>query len=104
MLFDSQKLAMELTQYAGQFQPGINPPDLFKWNDSLQPKGPAGKRGTHLTINGQAMSALTKHQKEAWTFIKYLMDPPQNAQIIPTNGRPPPPRHASPETPILTAT
>ena len=101
MLFDSQKLAMELTQYAGQFQPGINPPDLFKWNDSLQPKGPAGKRGTHLTINGQAMSALTKHQKEAWTFIKYLMDPAQNVQIVLANGGRPAARHAVLESPIL---
>lgn len=101
MLFDSQKLAMEQTQYAGQFQPGINPPDLFKWNDSLQPKGPTGKRGTHLTINGQAMSALTQHKKEAWSFIKYLMDPAQNVQIVLANGGRPAARHAVLESPIL---
>jgi multiple sugar transport system substrate-binding protein len=101
MLFDSQKLAMELTQYAGQFQPGINPPDLFKWNDSLQPKGPTGKRGTHLTINGQAMSSITQHQKEAWAFIKYLMDPAQNVQIVLANGGRPAARHAVLESPVL---
>jgi multiple sugar transport system substrate-binding protein len=100
-LFDSQKLAMELTQYAGQFQPGIKPPDLFKWNDSLQPKGPAGKRGTHLTVNGQAMSSITQHPKEAWAFIKYLMDPKQNIAIVLANGGRPAARHAVLESPEL---
>jgi multiple sugar transport system substrate-binding protein len=100
-LFDSQKLAMYLVQWAGQFQPGINPPDLFKWNDSLQPKGPAGKRGTHLTINGQAMSAITQHQKESWSFIKFLMDPAQNIAIVLANGGRPAARHAVLDSPIL---
>lgn len=84
-LFDSKKLAMELSGYWGQFQPGIKD-DTFKWNDSLQPTGPAGKRGTHLTINGQTMSAVTKNDKGAWEFLKFIMSPEQNVQIVLSGG------------------
>jgi multiple sugar transport system substrate-binding protein len=84
-LFDSQKLAMELSGYWGQFQPGIKD-NAFKWNDSLQPVGPTGKRGTHLTINGQCLSSITKHQKEAWEFVKFIMSPEQNIQIVLSGG------------------
>lgn len=84
-LFDGKKLAMELSGYWGQFQPGIKD-DSFKWNDTLQPLGPTGKRGTHLTINGQTMSAVTQHQKEAWDFLKFIMSPEQNVQIVLAGG------------------
>jgi len=99
-LFDSQKLAMEQSGYWGQFQPGIKG-NAFKWNDSLQPVGPTGKRGTHLTINGQAMSSITQHQKEAWEFIKFLMSPEQNIQIVLTGGGRPAARKSVLESPIL---
>lgn len=99
-LFDSQKLAMELSGYWGQFQPGIKD-NAFKWNDSLQPVGPTGKRGTHLTINGQCMSSITQHQKEAWEFIKFLMSPEQNIQIVLTGGGRPAARKSVLESPEL---
>jgi multiple sugar transport system substrate-binding protein len=99
-LFDSQKLAMELSGYWGQFQPGIKD-NAFKWNDSLQPLGPAGKRGTHLTINGQTMSSISQHPKEAWEFIKYLMDPAQNVQIVLAGGGRPAARKAVLDSPDL---
>lgn len=99
-LFDSQKLAMEQSGYWGQFQPGIKG-DPFKWNDSLQPVGPTGKRGTHLTINGQCMSSITQHQKEAWEFIKFLMSPEQNIQIVLAGGGRPAARKSVLESPVL---
>jgi multiple sugar transport system substrate-binding protein len=99
-LFDGQKLAMAGASFADQFQPGIKDPG-FKWNDSLAPLGPAGKRGTHLTVNGQAMSSITTHPTEAWSFIKYLMDPAQNVQIVLANGGRPAARKAVLESPIL---
>lgn len=99
-LFDGQKLAMGLSGYWGQFQPGIKN-DAFKWNDSLQPLGPTGKRGTHLTINGQCMSAITKTPKEAWEFIKFIMSPEQNIQIVLTGGGRPAARKAVLESPTL---
>lgn len=99
-LFDSQKLAMELSGYWGQFQPGIKD-NAFKWNDSLQPIGPTGKRGTHLTINGQCISSITQHQKEAWEFVKFIMSPEQNIQIVLSGGSRPAARKAVLESPEL---
>lgn len=99
-LFDSQKLAMESSGYWGQFQPGIKD-NAFKWNDSLQPVGPTGKRGTHLTINGQCMSSLTKNQKEAWEFIKFLMSPEENVQVVLSGGGRPAGRKSVLESPTL---
>ena len=99
-LFDSQKLAMELTGYWGQFQPGIKN-NAFKWNDSLQPVGPTGKRGTHLTINGQTMSSITKHPQAAWGFLKFLMSPQQNIKIVLTGGGRPAARKSVLNSPIL---
>src|SRR5579859_5546750 len=99
-LFDGQKLATEASGFWGQFQPGIKD-NAFKWNCGLAPLGPANKRGTHLTINGQAMAATTTHDKEAWQFIKYLMAPEQNVQIVLANGGRPAARKAVLESPIL---
>lgn len=99
-LFDSKKLAMELSGYWGQFQPGIKD-DTFKWNDSLQPTGPAGKRGTHLTINGQTIGATTKDQKSAWEFMKFIMSPEQNVQIVLSGGGRPAARKSVLDSPIL---
>lgn len=99
-LFDSQKLAMELSGYWGQFQPGIKN-NAFQWNDSLQPTGPSGKRGTHLTINGQCMSSITKYPNQAWDFIKFIMSPAQNIQIVLSGGGRPAARKSVLESPIL---
>ena len=99
-LFDSQKLAMELSGYWGQFQPGIKN-NAFQWNDSLQPAGPTGKRGGHLTINGICMAASTAHPNEAWEFIKFLMSPAQNVAIVLSGGGRPAARKSVLNSPIL---
>jgi multiple sugar transport system substrate-binding protein len=99
-LFDSQKLAMEASGYWGQFQPGIKD-NTMQWNDSLQPTGPTGKRGSHLTINGQCMAASTTQPDEAWQFIKFLMSPEQNVQIVLSDGGRPAARKSVLNNPVL---
>jgi len=86
-LFGSSKLAMLQTQYAGMFSPGEKViQGKFKWNVGLQPKGPANKRGTALTINGMTVAALSKHKDEAWQFVKWLMEPENQVPIILAGG------------------
>jgi multiple sugar transport system substrate-binding protein len=86
-LFASSKLASVLTGYWGQFTPGDKViQGKFKWNVTLQPKGPAGKRGTALTINGMTVSAISKHKDEAWQFVKWLMEPENQVPIILAGG------------------
>jgi multiple sugar transport system substrate-binding protein len=86
-LFASSKLAMVQTGYWGQFTPGDKViQGKFKWSVGLQPKGPAGKRGTALTINGMAVSAISKHKDEAWQFVKWLMEPENQVPIVLSGG------------------
>ncbi|TAK25773.1 MAG: sugar ABC transporter substrate-binding protein [Chloroflexota bacterium] len=86
-LFATGKLAMVQTGYWGQFSPGPKAiADKFKWNVGLTPKGPAGKRGTALTINGQTVWSGTKNRDTAWEFVKFLMDPEQNVEIVLAGG------------------
>jgi multiple sugar transport system substrate-binding protein len=86
-LFASSKLAMVHTGYWGQFTPGEKViQGKFKWNVGLQPKGPAGKRGTALTINGMTVAAISKHKDEAWQFVKWLMEPENQISIILAGG------------------
>jgi multiple sugar transport system substrate-binding protein len=99
-LFDAQKVAMSASGYWGQFQPGITD-NQFPWNDTLQPLGPAGKRGTHLTINGQTLSAVTQHPREAWEFVKFLMTPEQNVKIVLAGGGSPAARKSVLDSPEL---
>jgi multiple sugar transport system substrate-binding protein len=86
-LFASSKLAMLQSQYAGMFSPGEKViQGKFKWNVGLQPTGPAGKRGTALTINGMTIAAKSKHKDEAWQFVKWLMEPENQVPIILAGG------------------
>ena len=86
-LFSSGRLATLASGYWGQFTPGDKViGDKFKWNVALQPKGPAGKRGTALTINGMAVAAISKHKPEAWQFVKWLMEPDNNVPIVLAGG------------------
>ena len=86
-MFANGKLALVHTGYPGQFVPGEKAiAGKFKWNVGMTPKGPAGKRGTSLTINGQTISATTTKKEVAWEYVKFLMDPEQNVDIVMTNG------------------
>jgi ABC-type glycerol-3-phosphate transport system substrate-binding protein len=86
-LFGTGKVAMLHTGYWGQFAPGPRViGDKFKWNVGVTPKGPAGKRGSSLTINGQTVWSGTQKKETAWEFVKFLMDPAQNVEIVLAGG------------------
>jgi multiple sugar transport system substrate-binding protein len=86
-LFASGKLAMLQTGYWGQFDPGEKGiAGKFKWSVGLMPKGPAGKRGTALTINGQTLSTVGQKKDETFQFLKYIMEPDVHLPIVLTGG------------------
>ena len=86
-LFASGKLAMMQAGYGNQFSPGDKGiTGRFKWGLTVQPTGPAGKRGTRLTINGQTIAAVSQNQDAAWQFVKYLMDPKNHVPIVLVGG------------------
>ena len=65
------------------------------------PKGPASKRGTSLTINGQTISSISTKQKEAWQFIKWLMEPKNHIPIVLVGGSRPALRNSVLDDPQL---
>ena len=86
-LFATGKLAMLQTGYWGQFSPGEAAiKGRFKWGMGLVPKGPKGKRGSSLTINGQTIWSGSKNQDAAWQFIKWLMEPENHVPIVLSGG------------------
>jgi multiple sugar transport system substrate-binding protein len=86
-LFASGRVAMVQTGYWGHFAPGDKAiAGKFKWGLDLIPKGPTGKMGTSLTINGQTISAISTKQKEAWQFLKWLMEPKNHIPIVLAGG------------------
>jgi ABC-type glycerol-3-phosphate transport system substrate-binding protein len=46
----------------------------FRWNATLLPKGPAGRRGTQGTITGYALTRLSKAPEAAWEWAKFITD------------------------------
>jgi multiple sugar transport system substrate-binding protein len=52
----------------------------------MTPKGPAGKRGSALTINGQTIWSGSQQKDAAWQFVKYLMEPEQNVELVLSGG------------------
>jgi multiple sugar transport system substrate-binding protein len=46
--------------------------DRFRWDATLYPPGPSGKRGTGLHTNTMHLTKPTKHPREAWELLKYL--------------------------------
>ena len=101
-LFATGKLAMLQTGYWGQFSPGPKAiADKFKWGIGLVPKGPAGKRGSSLTINGQTIWSGSQKKEAAWSFVKFLMEPDQNVEIVLSGGSRPALRKSVLENPRL---
>jgi multiple sugar transport system substrate-binding protein len=86
-LFAAGRVAMLQTGWPGQFVPGdAGIAGKFKWDLVQLPKGPKGIVGTQLTVNGITMSGITKQPDATWTYIKYMMDPEVQVQIILNNG------------------
>ena len=48
--------------------------DAFAWDMVLMPKGPAGVRGGHLNVDGEAVTAQSENKDLAYEFCKYLTD------------------------------
>jgi multiple sugar transport system substrate-binding protein len=94
-LFANGRIALMQTGWTGQFVPGdAQIAGKFKWDIVQLPKGPKGIVGTQLTINGITMSSITKQPDATWAYIKYMMDPEAQVQIVLNNGGRPAPRDA----------
>jgi multiple sugar transport system substrate-binding protein len=93
--FANGRIALYQTGWPGQFVPGdAQIAGKFKWDIARMPAGPKGIVGTQLTINGITMSSITKQPEATWTYIKYMMDPEVQVQIVLNNGGRPAPRDA----------
>ncbi|MDQ3703504.1 MAG: sugar ABC transporter substrate-binding protein, partial [Chloroflexota bacterium] len=94
-LFSSGRIALYQTGWTGQFVPGdAQLAGKFAWNLVQMPKGPKGIVGTQLTVNGITMAASTKQPDATWVYIKYMMDPEVQVQLVLNNGGRPAPRDA----------
>lgn len=94
-LFANGQIALYQAWWGNQFVPGdkqIN--GKFKWDIVRMPVGPGGVVGTQLTINGIAMSSITKQPDATWEYIKYMMDPASQIEIVLNNGGRPGQRRA----------
>lgn len=101
-LFANGQIALYQAWWGNQFVPGdkqIN--GKFKWDIVRMPVGPAGVVGTQLTINGITMSSITKQPDATWEYIKYMMDPASQVEIVLNNGGRPAQRHAVLDNPEL---
>jgi ABC-type glycerol-3-phosphate transport system substrate-binding protein len=67
----------------------------------LVPKGPTGKRGSSLTINGQTVWSGSQKKEAAWSFVKFLLEPDQNVEIVLSGGSRPALRKSVLENPRL---
>jgi multiple sugar transport system substrate-binding protein len=94
-LFANGKIAMYQAWWGNQFTPGdAQIAGKFKWDIVQLPKGPKGIVGTQLTINGITMSSITKQPDATWTYMKYMLDPEVQVQIVLNNGGRPAVRNA----------
>lgn len=93
--FANGRVAMTQAWWGSQFTPGDKAiAGKFKWDFVQMPKGPKGVVGTQFTINGIAMSGITKQPDATWTYMKYMMDPAVQVEIVSNNGGRPAPRKA----------
>jgi multiple sugar transport system substrate-binding protein len=55
-----------------EFQRSNSPAQQIKWNVTVIPKGPTGKRGTQGTGTGYAITKLSKEPEAGWEWIKFI--------------------------------
>jgi multiple sugar transport system substrate-binding protein len=92
-LFAGGKIAMTMSGYQIDFNPGKAIGDKFKWDAVLMPKGPGpnGKIPTNFTINGITVAAKAKNPEGAWQYMKFLMDKETQIDLVKSGaGRPAP--------------
>lgn len=99
-LFAAGKIAMMQTGYSVDFSPGKAIKD-FKWDVTLMPKGPTGKLPTNFTINGITIATKSKQPEGAWQYLKYLMDPDNQIEIVLSGAGRPAPRKSVLDNPKL---
>jgi multiple sugar transport system substrate-binding protein len=93
--FANGRIALYQAWWGNQFTPGEGQiAGKFKWDIVRMPAGPKGVVGTQLTINGITMSSITKQPEATWTYIKYMLDPEVQVQIVLNNGGRPATRDA----------
>lgn len=103
-LFSNGQIAMTQAWWGSQFVPGDAAiKGKFKWDFVSLPKGPGNVVGTQLTINGIAMSSITKQPDATWTYMKWLLDPVSQVELVTNNGGRPSPRHAVLDNPDIQA-
>lgn len=60
----------------------IGVPELAgKWGIALLPKGPSGRRTAFLGGRTMGIFTRSRHQAEAWQFLRYLFEPGVQAQL-----------------------
>ena len=103
-LFANGKIAMYQAWWGNQFTPGDKViAGKFKWDIVPMPKGPSGKIGSQLTINGITMSGISKQPDATWEYMKYMLDPVVQVDIVSNNGGRPAVRGAVLNNPELQA-
>jgi len=72
--FEGSQLAMcqSTLGYVAEFQRPTSKTKEFKWDVTVIPKGPTGKRGTHGTGTGYALTKLSKEPEAAWEWTKFI--------------------------------
>jgi multiple sugar transport system substrate-binding protein len=85
-LFKSQKIAMELT--GGWEWWNLSGVKDFNWGAAALPYGSDGRRDVVFT-DPWMMSAQTAHPNEAWSFLKYLSEAPQQESWMKLSGAAP---------------
>lgn len=104
-LFATGKVAMVQAGYPNHFVPGDKAiAGKFKWGIALMPKGPKGIVGTQFTVNGITMSSATKQPDATWEYMKFMMDPVTQEEIVLNNGGRPAARKAVLDNPKIMST
>jgi multiple sugar transport system substrate-binding protein len=72
--FEDGKLAMiqSTLGLVAEFRLPASKTHQFRWNVTVIPKGPGGKRGTQGTGTGYALTRLSKEPEAAWEWVKFI--------------------------------
>lgn len=104
-LFATGKIAMVQAGYPNHFVPGDKAiAGKFKWGITLMPKGPKGIVGTQFTVNGITINSASKQPDATWEYMKFMMDPVTQEEIVLNNGGRPAARKAVLDNPKIMST
>jgi len=69
--FRSDQVAMEFGGHTGEWKSYGQLPDL-SWDIEALPKGPSGRRGGEISLEGLGVSKKSKELESAWQFVKFM--------------------------------